>query len=192
MTFSWNNAHNIESTLPARYTRYDQKLDFFYWYLIITKFWGPLGTWTLTKLMAVTIYWYGYLKFAMTVLFRLSAILIKCLEFQTFPTLWKHANILPIHKKQSRQLIKKLQTNFFVTYLWKKTSRKTYFNYIYEYFSNNSLITPNQSGFGSRDSNINQLLSITHNIYEGFLMGPLRETRAVFLDITESFAKAWQ
>ena len=73
-----------------------------------------------------------------------------------------------------------------------KTSQKTYFNYIYEYLSNNSLITPNQSGFGSRDSNINQLLSITHNIYEGFLMEPLRETRAVFLDITESFAKEWQ
>ena len=42
-----------------------------------------------------------------------------------------HANILPIHKKQSRQLIKKLQTNFFVTYLWKKLPEKLIFNYIY-------------------------------------------------------------
>ena len=37
-----------------------------------------------------------------SVVLPLHQIFIKCLEFQTFPALWKSANILPIHKKQSR------------------------------------------------------------------------------------------
>ena len=53
-----------------------------------------------------------------SIVLPLRHLFTKCLEFQTFPTLWKRANILPIHKKQSRQLIKKLQTDFFITYLW--------------------------------------------------------------------------
>ena len=52
----------------------------------------------------------------------LRHIFTKCLEFQTFPTLWKRANILPIHKKQSRQLIK--TTDRFLYYLFAGKSSK--------------------------------------------------------------------
>ena len=52
-------------------------------------------------------------------------------------------------------------------------------------------MTPNQSGFRSGDSTINQLLSITHKIYSAFEEFPLRETRAVFLDISKAFDKVW-
>ena len=40
-------------------------------------------------------------------------------------------------------------------------------------------------------STINQLLSITHNIYEGFDMQPSRKPQTVFLDITKAFDKVW-
>ena len=39
---------------------------------------------------------------------------------------------------------------------------------MYEFFTENSLVSPNQSGFKPSDSCINQLLSITHEIYKYF------------------------
>ena len=45
----------------------------------------------------------------------------------------------------------------------------------------------NQPGFKPGDSCINQLLSITHNIYKSFDDG--YEVRGVFLDISKAFDK---
>ena len=47
----------------------------------------------------------------------------------------------------------------------------------------------NQSSFKPGDSCINQLLSITHNIYKSFDDG--YEVRGVFLDISKAFDKVW-
>ena len=125
-----------------------------------------------------------------SIVLPLRHIFTKCLEFQTFPTLWKRADILPVHKKQSRQLIKNYRPISLLP-ICEKIFEKLIFDYIYEHLCNNRLITPNQSGFRPSDSTINQLLSITHNIYEGFEMEPSRETRAVFLDISKAFDKVW-
>ena len=46
-----------------------------------------------------------------------------------------------------------------------------------------------QSGFKPGDSCINQLLSITHEIYSSFDEG--LEVRSVFLDISKAFGKVW-
>ena len=51
------------------------------------------------------------------------------------------------------------------------------------------MITPNQSGFKTGDSCINQLISITHEIYNSFDDG--YEVRGVFLDISKAFDKVW-
>ena len=48
---------------------------------------------------------------------------------------------------------------------------------------------PNQSGFRTGDSYINQLLSITHDIYYSFDEG--FETRGIFLDISKAFDEVW-
>ena len=53
----------------------------------------------------------------------------------------------------------------------------------------NNLISSNQSGFKPGDSCINQLLSITHEIYKSFDDG--FEVRGVFLDISKAFDKVW-
>ena len=51
------------------------------------------------------------------------------------------------------------------------------------------LLNPNQSGFGPSDSCINQLLAITHEIFEAFDCNPPLEVRPAFLDISEAFDK---
>ena len=53
------------------------------------------------------------------------------------------------------------------------------------------LLNPNQSGFRPSDSCINQLLAITHEIFEAFDCNPTLEVRSVFLDISKAFDKVW-
>ena len=60
---------------------------------------------------------------------------------------------------------------------------------MFKSFTSNNLISPNQSGFKPGDSCINQLLSITHEIYKSFDDG--LEVRGVFLDISKAFDKIW-
>ena len=54
-----------------------------------------------------------------------------------------------------------------------------------------TLLNPNQSGFRPSDSCINQLLAITHEIFEAFDCNPALEVRSVFLDISKAFDKLW-
>ena len=58
-------------------------------------------------------------------------------------------------------------------------------NSMFDFFMENTLISPNQCG----DLCINQLLFITHEIYKSF--GYDYEVRGVFLDISEAFDKVW-
>ena len=60
---------------------------------------------------------------------------------------------------------------------------------MFTYFSTNKLISRNQSGFQLGDSCINQLLSITHEIFISFDNG--FEVRSVFLYLSKAFDKIW-
>ena len=53
------------------------------------------------------------------------------------------------------------------------------------------LLNPNQFGFRRSDSCINQLLAITHEIFEVFDCNPPLEVRSVFLGISKAFDKVW-
>ena len=63
------------------------------------------------------------------------------------------------------------------------------YNEIFSFFIENGLISQKQSGFKPGDSCINQLLSITHEIYKSFDDG--WEVKGVFLDISKAFDKVW-
>ena len=60
---------------------------------------------------------------------------------------------------------------------------------MFEFFTKNDLISHNQSGFKPGDSCINQLLSITHEIYKSF--DDDHDIRSVLLDISKAFDKVW-
>ena len=60
---------------------------------------------------------------------------------------------------------------------------------MFKFFNENDLISPTQSGFKPGDSYINQLISITHEIYE--LLDAGLEVRSVILDISKAFDKVW-
>ena len=114
----------------------------------------------------------------------------KCLEVGIYPSIWKKANIIPIHKKGSRQC-KNNYRPISLLPIFGKLFEKLIFDVIFEHLCNNDLLTPHHSGFRPGDSTINQLLAITHKIYTAFEEIPSRETRAVFLDLSKAFDRVW-
>ena len=60
---------------------------------------------------------------------------------------------------------------------------------MFELFADNELISSSQSGFKPGDSCFNQLLYITHDIFQYF--DDSLETKAVFLDISKAIDKIW-
>ena len=60
---------------------------------------------------------------------------------------------------------------------------------MYSFLHSNLLLSEHQSGFRPGDSTINQLLSVTHEIFSSFEL--FNETRAAFLDLSKAFDKTW-
>ena len=120
----------------------------------------------------------------------LCLIFEKCLETGVYPSIWKKANVIPVHRKNSRQN-KENYRHISLLPIFGKIVEKLIFDSMYEHCYNHGFITPNQSGFRPNDSAINQLLSIPHNIYRAFEGKPSKETRAVFLELSKAFDRVW-
>ena len=108
----------------------------------------------------------------------------QCIETGFFPSEWKKANIENLENQ-------KLENHRQVSLLpiCGKILERFMCNEMFNFFIENKLISSNQSGFKPGDSCINQLLSITQEIYESFDLG--LEVRSIFLDISKAFDKVW-
>ena len=115
----------------------------------------------------------------------LKIILNKCLETCVLSSEWKRGNIIPIHKKGDKHTLKNYRPVSLLP-ICGKILETLMFNEMFQFFIENKLISSSQSGFKPGDSCINQLLSITHEIYSSFDEG--LEVRSVFLDISKAFA----
>ena len=111
-----------------------------------------------------------------------------CIEIGKFPSEWKKANVVPVHKKCNKQTLENYLPVCLLPICGKIFERLIY-NSLSELFIVNELISSKQSGFKPGDSYINQLLSITHEIYKSFDDG--YEVRGVFFDISKAFDKVW-
>ena len=121
----------------------------------------------------------------------LSIIFKDCLSEGKFPHEWKKANVVPVYKKGNKQSLENYRPISLLP-ICSKIFERLSCNEMFTFFTENNLISPNQSGFRPGDSCVNQLLAITHEIYksldEGF------EVRGVFLDIldiSKAFDKVW-
>jgi len=113
-----------------------------------------------------------------------------CLAKGEFPSIWKKANVLPIHKKDIKHQAKNYRPISLLP-IFGKILEKLIFDNLYDHFFSNNLISDNQSGFRRGDSTIKQLLSICHEIHEAFDQNPPMDVRGVFLDISKAFDKVW-
>ena len=140
---------------------------------------------------------YGYDGISIRMLKLSSPSIIKplCIMFQNclksgiFPDDRKKGNIVLVHKKNSKQLVKNDRP---VSLLPKcsKIFEKLIFDSIFIFMTHKPLNSC-QSGFMPNDSCINQLISIIHNIYRAFDANPSLEVLGVFLDLSKAFDKVW-
>ena len=107
-----------------------------------------------------------------------------------FPDIWNRSNIIPVHKKNDKQLLKNYRPISLLP-IFGKIFEKIIFNKICHVLLKERLLNPNQSGFRQFDSCINQLLAITHEIFEAFNCNPSLDIRSVFLDTPKAFDKVW-
>ena len=99
----------------------------------------------------------------------LNIILKTCLNTGKFCSEWKKGNVVPINKKDDKQNVKNHRPVSVLPICGKICERLIY-KVMYNFVTENDLISPNQSGFRPYNSCLNQLLSINHEIFNAFLI----------------------
>ena len=116
----------------------------------------------------------------------LRKIFEECLRTGTFPLEWRRGNVVPIFGKGDKKIYENYRPVSFLP-IFGKILERLIFEEMFPCFIENKLIAANQSGFKPGDSCINQLIAITHELYQSFDVG--YEVRGVFLDISKDFDK---
>ena len=80
-----------------------------------------------------------------------------------FPAIWKMANIIPVHKKEEKNIMKNYRPLSLLP-IFAQVFERLLFNSLFAHFHDSDLFTKCQSGFIPGDSCISQLLSIVHEI----------------------------
>ena len=125
-----------------------------------------------------------------SILKLLKLLFENCLWTGIFPGQWKNVNIVPIHKKCDKQLLKNYRPVSLLP-ICGKVIERIIFNDLFKYFKENNILFPHQSGFIQGDSCVQQLIAITHEIYKSFDCSPSLEVRGVILVISKAFDKVW-
>ena len=102
-----------------------------------------------------------------SVVLPLKIIFRNILQSGVYPDTWKLANVVPIHKKEDKQIIKNYRPISLLP-ICGKLFEKLIFDSLYSYLHSNKLITSKQSGFRPGDSTTNQLLFLINEIHEAF------------------------
>ena len=85
-----------------------------------------------------------------------------------FPEIRKKANVVPVHKREDKMLVKNYRPISLLP-IFRKMFERVIYNSLFNNFQSNRLFTPSQSGFLPGDSCIAQLLSIIHEIQTAFV-----------------------
>jgi hypothetical protein len=96
--------------------------------------------------------------------------------------------VTPVFKKDCPSNLKNYRPISLIIILAKVMERLVY-KHIYNYLTDNNLITSHQSGFTPGDYAVNQLLYITKEF--GRALDDGKEVRVVFCDISKAFDRAW-
>ena len=113
----------------------------------------------------------------------------KSMNDSIFPSLWKLSNISPVYKKALRHLKENYRPVSLLSCMSKIMERIVY-NALYNFFKLHGLLSERNSGFKEKDSTINQLVHLCHNILASCPWGPatdhgvglLTEMHAIYME----------
>ena len=118
----------------------------------------------------------------------LAALFNLCLKASRFPKIWKRATVIPLHKKDSKNLTNNYRPVSLISIV-ARVFERVVFKHIYNHLHDNFLLSPNQSGFLPGRSSVTQLLEICDIMCKALDKGT--EIRVIFLDISKTFDKVW-
>ena len=101
-----------------------------------------------------------------SILKPLKLIFENCLRTKLFLDQLKKVNF-PIHKKGDKQLTENYRPVFLLP-ICDKVFERLIFNSLFNYFIENNLLSRHESGFIPGDSCVQQLIPVTHEIYNAF------------------------
>ena len=118
----------------------------------------------------------------------LTKIFKKSITTGKFPQSWKSANVVPVFKKGDKQNKNNYRPISLLPVIGKVLERLV-FKEIYMYCSDHNILTWRNSGYKPLDSSINQLVYLSHKIYEA--LGKGLDVCYVSLDATAAFDRVW-
>ena len=104
------------------------------------------------------------------------------------PLLWKQANVIPIHKKDSKSCISNYRPISLLSAV-SKVFEKIVLKNVYNHFRDNFILSNFQSGFLPGRSTVTQVIEVYHKFCSA--IDKNKEVRVVFLDISKAFDRVW-
>lgn len=111
-----------------------------------------------------------------------------CIDKGKMPNEWKRANVLPIHKRDNKDICGNYRPVSLLPIL-SKILEKLVFKYVYNFLLDHNVFTPHQSGFRPSDSTVNQLACLYHTFCEA--LDKKKDIRIIFCDISKAFDRCW-
>ena len=118
----------------------------------------------------------------------LTRLINLCLDSAQVPQIWKHANVMPLFKKEDTSEL----NNYRPVSLLPCTSKileRIVFKNVYNYLRDNRILSLHQSGFQSGDSTVNQLAYLYHVFSKA--IDAKKDVRIVFCDVSKAFDRVW-
>jgi len=106
------------------------------------------------------------------------------LSSEVFPTSWKIATVILIHKTGSQTVVQNYHPIALLPSL-SKVFEKLLHKHVYGYLEYHKLLIPNNSGFRKTHSTLTALLGTCHSLYQAYDSN--LSSRIVFLDISKAF-----
>ncbi|KAI8515451.1 hypothetical protein Bbelb_062640 [Branchiostoma belcheri] len=114
----------------------------------------------------------------------LTKLFNRSLDTGKFPTKWKQAKVLPIHKKGDKTSPSNYRPVSILPAISKILERAVH-NQLYDYFNKNKLLTQSQSGFRKAHSCETALHSVVEDWIES--MDKKQQTGVIFCDLSRAF-----
>jgi hypothetical protein len=128
------------------------------------------------------------LKKTRSFLFALSHLFNSCLKLSFFPKLWKNACIIPVPKKNSPVSVDDFRPISLISCLG-KILEKILLQRLSDFEREQNIIIPQQFGFRSEHSTVQQIMRIVENATFGFNQN--LSTGLMLLDLRKAFDSVW-
>ena len=101
------------------------------------------------------------------------------LSSEVFPTSWKTATVIPIHKTGSPTVVQNYRPITLLPSL-SKVFENFLHKHVYSYLEYHKLLIPNNSGFRKKHSTLTSLLGTCHSLYQAYDSNLFRRSSGPF------------